>query len=74
MPPSPALADSFRVAHPDAAEAGTFNAWTGVSTGDKIDYILVPPGRVVDAAIRRDHEGGRYPSDHFPVTARVELP
>lgn len=74
--PSPALADSFRLVHPDAAEAGTFNAWTGVSTGDKIDYILVPRSdsvEVVEAAILRTSEAGRYPSDHFPVSARVVL-
>ncbi|MCY4077838.1 MAG: endonuclease/exonuclease/phosphatase family protein [Acidobacteria bacterium] len=40
----------------------------------RIDWILVggPIGvRSVETVI--DHEGGRYPSDHYPVVARLEL-
>ncbi|MCY3846821.1 MAG: endonuclease/exonuclease/phosphatase family protein, partial [Acidobacteria bacterium] len=40
----------------------------------RIDWILVggPIGvRSVETVI--DHEGGRYPSDHYPVMARLEL-
>jgi endonuclease/exonuclease/phosphatase family metal-dependent hydrolase len=43
--------------------------------GEKIDYVFVPPGiGVIDAAIVRTERDGRYPSDHFPVTARIRLP
>jgi endonuclease/exonuclease/phosphatase family metal-dependent hydrolase len=54
---------------------GTFNGFKpGQTGGDKIDYVFVEPGAdVVDAAILRDARDGRYPSDHFPVTARVRL-
>jgi endonuclease/exonuclease/phosphatase family metal-dependent hydrolase len=46
----------------------------GVTTGDKIDYVLVPPGtEVLEAAIVRTSRNDRYPSDHFPVVARVVL-
>ena len=42
--------------------------------GDKIDYILVTPDtEVSDATIVRTNRDGRYPSDHYPVTARVSL-
>jgi outer membrane receptor for ferrienterochelin and colicins len=66
------FADTWRLLHPSATVAGTFNAFRGDSTGEKIDYIFVRgPVSVEAAAILRDHAGGRYPSDHFPVTALV---
>jgi endonuclease/exonuclease/phosphatase family metal-dependent hydrolase len=67
--------DSFRALHPDAAEVGTFNGFAfGRTSGDKIDFVFVEPGvEVLDAAIVRTSRGGRYPSDHFPVTARIRL-
>jgi endonuclease/exonuclease/phosphatase family metal-dependent hydrolase len=70
-----ALRDSFRVRHPDATEVGTFNGFKpGNTGGDKIDYVFVSPDvEVLDAAIVRTSVGGRYPSDHFPVTARVTV-
>lgn len=73
---SAAFVDSFRVLHPNDTEVGTFTAFKfGETKGDKIDYVLVPPGtRVLSATILRTSRDGRYPSDHFPVTARIELP
>ena len=70
-----AFTDSFRVLHPDEKEAGTFNGFTfGQTAGDKIDFVFVEPGvEVLDAAIVRTSRDGRYPSDHFPVTARIRL-
>ena len=67
--------DSFRVLHPDAAEVGTFTGFTfGQTKGDKIDYVFVDPdAEVLQADILRTARDGRYPSDHFPVTARVRL-
>lgn len=74
--PPPRLVDTFRAVHPDAAEAGTFTGFTfGATGGEKIDYVLVSDGaEVLDASIDRTERGGRYPSDHFPVTARVRFP
>jgi len=68
--------DSFRALHPDEDEVGTFNAFRlGNTGGAKIDYVLVPGGAtVLDAAIIRTEREGRYPSDHFPVSASVRLP
>ena len=67
--------DSFRALHPDAKEVGTFNGFKpDQTTGDKIDFVFVEPGtEVLDAAIVRASRDGRYPSDHFPVTARIRL-
>ncbi len=69
------LADAFRIVHPDATDVGTFNGFTGERTGDKIDAVLVSPGwKVLEADIVLLSEDGRYPSDHFPVTAVVAGP
>jgi endonuclease/exonuclease/phosphatase family metal-dependent hydrolase len=67
------LRDTFRARHPDEKEVGTFTGFTfGKTTGDKIDYVFVEPGhRILAAEILRDSTDGRYPSDHFPVMARV---
>jgi endonuclease/exonuclease/phosphatase family metal-dependent hydrolase len=71
----PRFVDTFRVRHPDASEVGTFTGFRiGETKGDKIDYVIVEPDAdVLDAAIVRTARDGRYPSDHFPVTARVRL-
>jgi len=64
------LSEVFRTLHADSTEVGTFNGFRGESTGDKIDAILVSPDwNVLEADIVRANDDGRYPSDHFPVTA-----
>lgn len=66
------LRDSYRVRHPEVRVVGTFNAFRGDSTGDKIDAILIDPlWHVEDATIDRTRVGALWPSDHFPVTARL---
>lgn len=70
------LVDTFRVLHSDASTVGTGNGgYTGKKNGAKIDYIFVQPGtRTLDASIDHRSYDGRYPSDHYPVTATIELP
>ena len=69
------LVDTFRVVHPSAKKVGTFNGFAGRENGPKIDHIFVREGTAVsDVTIVRTHREGRYPSDHFPVTAVVRLP
>lgn len=72
---APPLVDTFRVLHADVKDAGTFSGFKFGNHGtDKIDYVLVQPGTEVMAAeIVRSSRDNRYPSDHFPVTARVRL-
>jgi endonuclease/exonuclease/phosphatase family metal-dependent hydrolase len=67
--------DTFRVLHPEEREAGTFSGFKfGAVGGDKIDYVLVQPGTdVLQAEIVRTSRDNRYPSDHFPVVARMIL-
>ncbi|HEU4830254.1 MAG TPA: endonuclease/exonuclease/phosphatase family protein [Gemmatimonadales bacterium] len=69
---SPRLRDTYRVAHPADTLAGTFNGFTGARGGDKIDHILVSGAwTIIDAAIVTTSAAGRFPSDHFPVTAII---
>jgi endonuclease/exonuclease/phosphatase family metal-dependent hydrolase len=72
--PAP-FVDTFRVLHPDVKDVGTFSGFKVGSIGtEKIDYVLVRPGtEVLSAEINRVSRNGRYPSDHFPVTARIRL-
>lgn len=67
--------DTFRVLYPDEKDVGTGNQFKlGMTTGDKIDYIFVEPGTdVLSAEILRSAVEGRYPSDHFPVVAKIRL-
>ncbi len=68
------LRDAFRVIHPEEPEAGTFNGFQGRTEGPKIDAVFATSHwQVQEADIVRTHEGDRFPSDHFPVTAIVEL-
>ncbi len=70
------LLDTYRVLHPDERRVGTFTGFKiGNDAGDKIDYVIVQAGTtVLTADIIRTARDGRYPSDHFPVVARIVLP
>jgi endonuclease/exonuclease/phosphatase family metal-dependent hydrolase len=68
------LRDTFRVTSPGADSIGTFHAFQGRREGEKIDAILASPEwQVKQARIVRSAQAGRYPSDHFPVSAVVRL-
>jgi len=65
------LIDSYREVVPqrDPNEA-TFHAFQGKKAGSRIDFILHTEGfRATQAGIDRTDFDGRYPSDHYPVTA-----
>ena len=68
--------DTFRVVRPKELTAGTFTAFKfGSVDGEKIDYVLTQPRtEVLFAEIVRYSQGQRYPSDHFPVVARITFP
>jgi endonuclease/exonuclease/phosphatase family metal-dependent hydrolase len=68
------MVDTFRRLHGDAAKVGTFNGFRGTDTGEKIDYILTSSAvKVLEAQSLHDNVEGRYPSDHFPVTALLRF-
>ncbi len=67
------LVDSYRATHPEREpQEGTFNGFRGRTGGPRIDWILHSADlETVTATIVRDHQQGRYPSDHFPVVAQL---
>jgi len=68
------LRDSLMDLYPSATNIGTFHAFRGKAEGAKIDAVLVSQHWQVEAAaINRTNLAGRYPSDHFPVTAALSL-
>lgn len=70
------LQDSFRVKHPQQVKSkeGTFNGFRGTDSGARIDWVLHSGGfRTQSAEINKTNLNGRYPSDHFPVTASLQF-
>lgn len=69
------LRDTRSIAREKSGPEGTFHGFSGTPGRDRIDWILVSPHWKV---LRNDtltfHDGTRYPSDHFPILAIVELP
>ncbi|MEC9094778.1 MAG: endonuclease/exonuclease/phosphatase family protein [Planctomycetota bacterium] len=65
------LSDSYRKSHPQPSSGeGTFNGFRGTDTGQRIDWILhTPDFHCRFAGIDKMNDQGKYPSDHFPVTA-----
>lgn len=72
--PSPRLVDAFEATNSRDAHAGTVHNFTGKSGSKRIDWIFVG-GSIVprDAKVERWNKDGRYPSDHFAVSAEVEV-
>jgi len=70
----PALVDSFREIHVERSEReASFHGFRGTEAGTRIDWILHGPQfKATAAAIDRSSRSGRYPSDHFPVTAELQ--
>ncbi len=68
------LRDAHVLRRHDETDAGTFNAFLGKRAGKRIDWILFNRRfEVLQYEIDRREFGGRYPSDHFPVTATLRL-
>lgn len=71
----PKFLDTYRQVHRASTQPeGTFNGFRGRNDGARIDWILVTEDvQIIDAAIDRTNDNGRYPSDHYPVTAVLRL-
>ena len=66
--------DTYRAANrtSDTSADGTRHDFWGGRGGPRIDWIVTSSEfKTISAAIDHTKEGGRYPSDHFPVTAVV---
>lgn len=70
------LVDAWTAAPTHGPQYGTWHDYGPVvEGGPRIDWILVTPGIKVEAVAADPFtDGGRYPSDHLPVQARVGLP
>ena len=65
------LNDAFRSIHPRGS-GGTFHMFWGKKFGPRLDYIFVSKdAQIKEASIIRSNISGRYPSDHFPITAEI---
>jgi len=68
------LVDAYALSGDGDPDDGTSHSFRGVPER-RIDWILVSSDvHVRSARIVRYEERGRYPSDHFPVVADLELP
>ncbi|PKL81567.1 MAG: endonuclease [Ignavibacteriae bacterium HGW-Ignavibacteriae-3] len=64
------LIDSYRTIHPKKSGEGTFNFFRGETSGDKIDFVFTSGEfSTFQSEIVRTSFYGKFPSDHFPVTA-----
>ncbi|CAG7642368.1 hypothetical protein PAESOLCIP111_04331 [Paenibacillus solanacearum] len=52
----------------------TAHSFEGGAEGEPIDYIFVTPDvKVTEVAVDRRKIDGAYPSDHYPIVAKIEL-
>jgi endonuclease/exonuclease/phosphatase family metal-dependent hydrolase len=70
---SAALRDTWQaLAQPEDLEQHTAHRFDGVGRKGRLDWILLDSGfEALAVEIVRDHAAGRWPSDHFPVLARL---
>ena len=69
------LIDAYRAVHPQVADDElTFHDFKGLAVGRRIDFIFNSTDlRAIDATIERTPIApGRFPSDHYFVSARLE--
>ncbi len=68
------LKDAWATAVSKSGPEGTFHGFTGKPGESRIDWILYRgPFHVLQAETVTFSQDGRYPSDHFPVFAALEL-
>ena len=67
--------DAYRAVHPKRLpDESSFHGFKGGSTGSRIDFIFhTDQFSTVAAAIDRTTKNGRFPSDHYAVTAVLKL-
>ena len=68
----PRLVETFKEANPEPTTRDfTFHGFVGQNArADRIDWVLRSDHfRTLKASIDRTNDNGRYPSDHYPVTA-----
>jgi len=72
--PCPRMVSAWEIAHPKGPALRTGHGFKGGKTGSAIDHILIEDGStVLKADVDQRKIKGRWPSDHYPVTARIKL-
>jgi endonuclease/exonuclease/phosphatase family metal-dependent hydrolase len=67
------IRDAWESIHPNKS-IGTRHGFHGSMYGPQIDHILICDSiQALDARIDNRQVNGRYPSDHFPVIAKVQI-
>lgn len=68
------LVDSYREIHPTET-LSTFNFFTGEKDGKKIDYIFFDASnfKTIEAECINTVVDNKYPSDHYPMTAKFKI-
>lgn len=73
-PPGMVLVDAYEKMNPSRRSLATGHGFSGRREGVRIDFIFVrSQDKVLDARIVYDNQDGFYPSDHYPVTAEIQL-
>ena len=69
------LVDAFAATHPQTnLKQGTFHGFTGIATLPRIDAILVSENiKVIHSDILKQQFDEHFPSDHFPLSALLEV-
>lgn len=72
--PYPRMRDAWASVHFREPETGTRHGFRGSFSGPKIDHVSLCESLIpLDVEIDRRSYDGRYPSDHFPVVAKILL-
>lgn len=73
--PGRKLLDSYRELNPKRSpDEASFDEWKGTVKGSRIDFILhTSEFKPTAAEIVRTSYDGRWPSDHYPVTATLQF-
>ena len=72
--PYPRMVDAWQSVHPGQSCRGTCHSFRDRISGPKIDHIPISENaRALEVKIDRREVNGRYPSDHFPVIAKILL-
>ncbi len=68
------LRDAWSEASPNDPSPGTYGDFRGLRTQQRIDWVMIGgPIRALAAAKFDEQVDGRWPSDHYPVFADLEL-
>ena len=70
--PYPRMIDAWSSVHFREPRIGTRHGFKGRTSGPMIDHIPVCENTIpLEVKIDRRHYNGKYPSDHFPVIAKI---